>query len=192
MEYASLSQLRRRLPNAKTDAQTDTDLTEILGAASRMIDRYCRVADNYFAPPVPAESSKVVYGNGRSFLDLPATVYGSVTITAPAGFTVPNFTIIEDRAITLTEENTRSPYIVWQAGIPYTITGTWGMGEIPEDIREATLQTAVRWYRGKDEAFSGVIGGINKDNSIIERALPAPVRLILDNWTRRTRKVIFA
>jgi hypothetical protein len=189
--YATETQLRRRIPKAPIDADTSTELTEILGAVSRAIDRDLKVADDFFAP-AGAASNRVVFGSGKSFLDLPTFLYGTVTIAAPAGEVVPNFTVQGLRLVTLSETGARNNLIVWTAGIPYTINGTWGFTATPEDIREATLQTAVRWWRGKDEAFSGVIGGINKDGNIIERDLPAPVRRMLDNWRRKTKRPYIA
>lgn len=190
--YASVNQLRRRIPKAANDADTENELTEILGAVSRAIDHYCYVPENYFTPAAEDPEAKIIYGKGRSYLTLPHFLWGDVTISAPAGSSVPNFRVDGQRIITLTDENTRSPYVIFTSGLPYTVTGRWGFVETPEDIREAALQTGVRWWRGKDEAFSGVIGGINKDNTIVERDLPAPVRTILQNWRRKSRRVYVA
>lgn len=65
-------------------------------------------------------------------------------------------------------------------GVPVTVTARWGFAEIPPDIKEAALQLCVRWWRGKDDAFSGVIGSVNTDATVIERGLPEAAKRILD------------
>jgi hypothetical protein len=72
--------------------------------------------------------------------------------------------------------------IGWPKGIPVTVRAIWGFDGVPDDIAEATLQLCVRSWRGGDEAFSGVIGNINTDGSIVERGEPAIAKLILDNY----------
>lgn len=190
-EYATETQLRQRIPKAGNAPDVSTQLLEILEAASRAIDHYVGVEDNYFAP-ASAPSSKVIWGRGNSFLDLPTFVFGTVTVSAPSGVSVPNFLVSEKRIYNLTEDGRRSPYAVWAQGVPFTVSGTWGFVTTPADIREACLQVSVRWWRGKDEAFSGVIGGLQKDGQIIERDLPAPVRTILGRWRTKSKRVHIA
>lgn len=180
-EYADIDRLKARL-RGKVRPEDDSELTDILEATSRLIDNALLVPGGYFTPQT-TQTTKRVYGTGSTFITLPMAVRGTVTIAAPSGYTVPNFTIDGLRLITLTDDGFRNPFLVW-AKIYYDITGIWGYAAVPAEVREACLQISVRFWRGRDEAFSGVIGNINKDGNIIEKDLPAPVRRILDDLRR--------
>lgn len=185
------------------DVATIATLDKMVDAASRLADHYTTRGENAFDPATAQNpQTRIFYGNGTSLLPLSPFrisdfIGGSVTIPAgvviaEGGIETPNFRIDGvGRMIALSPEGYLTPGVyVWPDGAPVSVTGKWGFAATPPDIREATAQTVVRWWRGKDEAFSGVIGRINSDQTIIERDLPAPVRLILDLY--RARKPTFA
>jgi hypothetical protein len=51
----------------------------------------------------------------------------------------------------------RYPYS-WQAGVPYTVSASYGWGAAPADIKQACLEIAVAIYRGRDAGYSDVVG----------------------------------
>lgn len=197
-QVAGSDDLKGYVPKATGDKE-QAQLEEIITRTSRRIDAYVsdNEAEDIFAASSMTPSDLVVYGSGLSYLETPAHVPGSVTtVTVPEGYTVPEFTQRNQRLYVVrdTTSNVRVGSPVWREGVPYTVTARWGMAATPEPITEACLQLVVRTYRGQDEAFSGAIGGINKDNQIIERAMPAPVKEILDGYRRkyRSRGFLFA
>lgn len=66
------------------------------------------------------------------------------------------------------------------AGKAYRVSARFGFAATPDDINAACLQLTVRILRGRDEAFSGVIGSINRDGTLIDRGMPPLVKQILD------------
>lgn len=167
-------------------------IAALITRSSRRIDAYVsdNQAEDIFAPSSMTPSDLTVYGSGLSYLETPPHVPGSVTtVVAPDGYTVPDFTQRNQRLyrVESTDTNVLSRHLVWRDRVPFVVTARWGMAAIPLPITEACLQLIVRTYRGRDEGFSGVIGNINKDNQIIERSMPAPVKEILEGYRRAYR-----
>lgn len=201
MDYCTIEDLVGRAAEGETPAKSgylpqvsaDEDkvtLAEIITRVSRRIDAYVtdgRV-ENFFAPAAAGASDLVVYGDDVSYLVLPEFVPGSVSkLTGQSGIEITSF-VERGSGIHLTDgagNLTRRSY--FGEGIAYVVTARWGLAATPADIVEATLQTVVRTYRSKDEAFSGVIGGLRQDGSIIERAMPAAVKEALDVHRRKFR-----
>ncbi|HEV2862851.1 MAG TPA: hypothetical protein VGX48_17680 [Pyrinomonadaceae bacterium] len=176
------------LPQA-TSEDDQAKLAGIITRVSRRIDSYVtdgRAVD--FFAPAGAASDLVVYGDGISTLTLPEFVPGSVEkVTGLHGVEITDY-VERGTGIQLTDTAgslARGAY--FGEGIAYTVKAKWGFGAIPGDINEAALQLTVRTYRSSDEAFSGVIGGVRQDGSIIERSLPAAVKEILDVHRRKYR-----
>lgn len=181
-DYITHGEFEKRLQTTiQPDYISDADI--IREAVSRAADNYIQVAPGYFLPST-VSTTKRIYGTGASFLSLPLPIRGSVTVVPAPGYTAPNFTLDENRFVTLTEEGYREPLIVWER-IYYDITGLWGFAAIPPELKEACLQIGTRFWKGRDEGFSGVIGLIKQDGTIIERSIPAPARFLLDGLRQR-------
>jgi hypothetical protein len=181
-EYATLAQFKTRLAhNINPDA--DTELGDILEAASRAVDDYLEVRSGYFYPP-SGNTSKQILGDGSSYISLPMPLSGSVTVTAPSGYTVPDIDVTEEqRLITLDAQGNPSPYLTWD-DIYYTVNGLWGYPVTPAQIKEATLQLAIHFYRGRDKALTGTITDMRTDEAYPERDYPRATRRILDEFKR--------
>lgn len=208
MDYCELVQLTGREPEGQTPGLTgylpqvtsDEDkakLAEIIARVSRRIDAY--VTDghetDYFAPSPSEPSARIMRGSGDSFLELPEFVAGSVAdVTAPEGFTVPAWEEEGRLLVIVTGAGVRTRRQVWREGVPYAVTARWGRETMPLDVTEACLQLVVRTYRKADDAFSGVIGDIQTDSAVIEKAMPIAVKDILDVHRRRyrARRLVFA
>lgn len=179
-EYATLDQVKARLMNKVTE-NDEPELNEILEAASRAIDDYLSTEPGYFTPPT-APSTKVIRGSGFTYLDLPAPLYGSVTITAEDGITVPNFTVRDGmRLVTLNDNDLPASWIVWR-DVYYSILGSWGYPVTPPQLREACLQLVVHFWRGRDKALTGVITDMRTDEQFPERDFPRMTRRLLDDF----------
>lgn len=182
-EYASVEKFKARLVAFNNvSAEQATDLEDIIEAASRAVDRYLDVPTAFFIPPT-SSTPKTLRGRGNTYIALPMPLFGSVTIVAPSGFTVPNFTVEDMRLITLDDSDNPTDTITWD-NIYYTATGLWGYSETPAEIREATLQIGVHFYRGRDKALSGTIMDMKQDEAFPERDYPRATRRLLDDFKR--------
>ena len=177
-EYATIDEGKARLINKVTEAQ-EAEVTAIIEAASRAIDRYLEVEAGYYTPTNTA-STRTLYGTGQSFINLPAPLSGDVTITAADGVVIPDFTVKGLKLYTITSGGLPSECIIWPLGW-YEINGTWGYQAIPADIKEATLQLLVHFWRGRDKALTGTVTDMRQDNIFPERDFPRMTRRILDN-----------
>jgi len=192
MAYATVAQLRDYLPQIPASIATDARLGDILARASQVIDT--EVGYSFTVPPTV--STRVVYGDGTDYLIPPPFVAGSVTgVTAPAGFTVPTY-VAQGRARVVLRDGLLAPAYAhaslagwpygrvggWLAGVPYTVTATYGHASVPADIVECCLEIAVRIWRGRDAGFSDVVGVEGSGAVGHNGALPALVRRTLDAY----------
>lgn len=202
--YATLEQLLAYLPSSGAEELTDDDpqtilLEGIIGRASRLIDTYTRRAIGFFDAASDTKTNRTFFGDGTNYLEVGKYIetISSADVSMPTGYTVPEFVAQDSFLIAtyngvivnryqsnhfLSQNNFWFRQYGWSEGVPITINAKWGWSAIPADITEACLQISVRWYRGRDESFSGVIGNINSDGQIIERDLPASAKLILDKY----------
>ncbi len=69
------------------------------------------------------------------------------------------------------------------------ITGKFGWNTtsstgVPDDIKEATIEIAVRMYRSRAAGFSDVVGIDQMGTAVFTKALPSSVRMTLDAYRR--------
>lgn len=69
------------------------------------------------------------------------------------------------------------------------VTGKFGWNTtsstgVPDDIKECTIELAVRLWRARDAGYSDVVGIDQMGTAVVSRAIPASVRMILDNYRR--------
>lgn len=179
-EYATLEQAKARLMN-KTTAPEDAELIGIVEAASRAIDDYLEVDQGYFSPHGGTPSVKIIRGNGQSSLPLPAPLSGTVTITADADITVPDFQVEGLTLYTVDANGLPTPFLVWPP-VFFSIQGIWGYSQVPAQIREACLQLVVHFWRGRDKGLTGTITDMRQDEQFPERDFPRMTRRLLDNF----------
>lgn len=79
-------------------------------------------------------------------------------------------------------------YIGWPAGIRVSISAKWGWAAIPDDVREAVLETTIAIWRNKDQAFARAVA--IDGNILINDVMPPRARMIADRY--RVGKVSFA
>lgn len=68
----------------------------------------------------------------------------------------------------------------WPEGVKVTVTAKWGWDAIPDDIKEATLETIIAIWRGRDQAFARVVN--LETNLAVTQAIPERARLIADRY----------
>ncbi len=173
--YASLLDLKNQsLDQFQNDADPpDVALTARLDQAEAMVNAYLGAGASLGAASI---SSKTVYGDGTRMLLLPPHTDGSASaVTTLAGYTVPSYTqqggylvttdstgiVNGDASYGLSAQwyNYGYPMYVWQRGLPYTVTATFGYDTSTLAILKAvTLDLAVQLHRYRDSGGSETIG----------------------------------
>lgn len=191
----------------------DADNTEqvaaierFLIAASSLIDRYTDRPPGYFVPTPAVDDThpktvRRMRGRGENFLRLGRHVPGTVEIfgfvvgtdfyedvstgwvfatdryneaAGPGGSYDPQRTNYGD-------DQTYRPLRAFVADAVYKVSARWGFAETPDDIVLACKMIAQHiWDRGQ-----GTFGQVTPAGFVIERDIPPPARLILDNWKRK-------
>lgn len=199
IQYATTDEtLTDFFPNVDGDNDEQAEaIARLLVAASALIDRYTDRPPGYFAALDEDSLATVrrIRGRGENFLRIGRHVPGSVTI---AGF--PDTSFYEDMTTGwlfatdvaaegngpggyyADDELTRTrPQRMFGVDAVYQVSARWGFAETPTDIVLACKMIAQHiWDRGQ-----GTFGQITPAGFVIERDIPPPVRLILDNWKRK-------
>jgi hypothetical protein len=176
--YATVEELAPRAPGVitKDEAGEITDEgraagESLLEAISRAIDSKTRRHPGAFMASPESPTERVVYGNGKSCLEIPEHVPGSVgpTVTTIAGITPPKFVeyratlcITDDVGVMLRSES-------WRDGVPYRVTARWGYPATPADIREGCLVWAAIRARLNAGDMSGAVTTITRDGATLQR-----------------------
>lgn len=181
--YASASELAKRVPSliasetGELDPAKADDAEALLEAISRAIDSKTRRQPGAFSPAAEEPSERVIYGNGKTCLEIPEHVAGTVneTVTTISGISAPKFVehrqtlcITDSRGVMTRRES-------WREGVPYTITARWGYAQTPGDIREACLIWAMQRARMNSGDVSGVVTTITRDGATLMRDDVPPV-----------------
>jgi hypothetical protein len=196
MAYATVDQLRAYLKQAGLTAANDDLFEDILDRATAIID-----GELGYSFDTAAAGTEVVRGDGTDYLK-PSAFTVVTGVTAPTGYTVPDY-IVKDGHLVVTRDGITGSWYAreglyaytlaypyaggWQPGVPYTVAGTFGYSAVPADIVEATLEIAIRIWRAKDAAFSDVVGVEGGGAVGYNGSLPAMVKRILDNHRRDDR-----
>lgn len=182
LEYITEAEVKAALRKATLTVDEAAEIALLRESVSRAVEDHIEVELGYFIPPPLEPTVKVIYGTGASFLPLPSPVFGSVTVSAPSGNTVPNFTVEGTRLLALDSAGTRSPYVIFTPGIAYSISGRWGYAAIPPQLKEACIEITVGLFRERPEnGFQGLVGGMQSYEGVIRRGWPTSARTILDN-----------
>ncbi len=151
----------------------DVALIARLDQAEAMVNAYLGLSVSLAAAAI---SGKSIYGDGTRMLLLPPHTNGSVTsVTTLAGFTVPNYTQLNDYLVTTDSTgimnvdafyglsgqwyNYGQHLNVWRRGLPYTVTASYGHSAGTLAILKAvTLDIATQLWRYKEAGGSETIG----------------------------------
>lgn len=139
-------------------------LTKLGLRSTAIIDRFLGFA---FTDHTEEPTDKIVTGWGTSFLMLPPHLAGSITaVEYEDGTVIPvaDYTEQEDGSLYL--DNTYGYWYPYGGSLRpgwgfhrYTVTAKWGVGPVPEDVKEVALELAVNLWREKDKGhFSDVVG----------------------------------
>lgn len=138
-----------------TESDDSTAWDRYAEAVSRLFDRECEVADNFFAvaPSGGSETTKALRSTGTSFLEIGPHITGSIT-----AFTVDGVSRLADGSY-----HEVGSFIVFDSSIPIenlvvSVTARFGFAAIPAEISKACEQQALFEWRRKDLAFTDLSG----------------------------------
>lgn len=161
MAYCTTDEIRAVGTQLTTNVIGDSDLSAVIERASRFFDRLCGVADGYFEPASSSPTTRVVYGDGGSYLRLPPYVAGSLntTLSLPDGYVAPEFVEREGFLVLkatngslLTREVTGHSDYGWLSGVPVTVTARWGYVATPPEVKLAVIEMVINVVRETDPA----------------------------------------
>lgn len=72
-------------------------------------------------------------------------------------------------------------YVGWPDGIKVTVTAKWGWDAVPEDVKEATIETVIAIWRGRDAGFARAVG-VEGAGVVIGEALPQRAREVAERY----------
>lgn len=181
--YATVDQLAARVPtlfgktvDRRADEQTIAAET-LLESISRAIDSRTLREPGAFSPSPEEATSRTVYGNSKSCLEIPAHIHGTVnsTVVTVASETAPAFREVRGLLCIADARGVLQRDEVWREGVPYTITARWGYASIPADIREACLAWAAQRGRMNSGDMSGMVTQIQRDGATLLRDDVPPI-----------------
>jgi hypothetical protein len=190
VSYLTVRELKTRFLEQLTEtAEHDGALQFYLDAATGVID--LELGYTYIAA---APDTEIVYGDGTTSLMLPAHTTGSVTtVTAPSSYSVPSAYVEYGGDLWVTDSSgvltvPRLPRLsyegwygqVWQQGVPYTVTASFGHGAAEEPIKYVCGEIAVQMWRRRDSGGTEVLGVEGASAVSIRNSLSPLARSILD------------
>lgn len=192
-EYATLAEVKRRMPELGTS--DDDVLTGLVIAVSAYFDHST-------GQSFGSETSlRTFSGNGTNQVFIRPSLTAAPTLvrvrsnTSEAWRTVPAADIrlmpegrrVGDPVLWLELGNTvtGTDYLWPESDQTVEITGTWGRSTVPDDIREACIETVVNLYRARGSAGSDMevgVGGTYMPD--IPKAIPAFAYTVLRSYKR--------
>ncbi len=194
--YGSLSALKSTLSISVTT--WDTDLTNSLTAASRLIDKECgrffyqdsaATVVRYFTPSTPwCVRINDLVSAATVAIDTGGTGTFGTTWASGTNFNLAPYNAAVDLWPYESLE-TRSGSILPSYPRSVKITGQWGWPAVPDEVTEAATILASRLFKRKREAPLGVFGlGVDGTAVRISRTDPDVAALISD-FSRRVMAV---
>lgn len=195
--YATPAQLRDYIPQGGND-MTDAFLQQFLDRATSIIDEYLGFS---YAPWPLLPSTRTVFSQGTSILQLPAHREGSVTaILNPEGVAVEADSYLErESGSVYWLRGYLSPW-GWRANAgwgfkPYTVTAVWGYGPPPKAVEEVCLELAKDLLHERDQRGSSDIVGVEGSGGVAvgyKGALTKRQKMILDAQKSRRAPAVIA
>lgn len=192
--YATLAELKARIPIATADTADDTALENVITAVSRWIDQFCNqrfysetpivryytamYADLLAVDTIQSVSALATDDNGARAWSTAwaATDYDLEPINNPLLSPVAPYLWIATTPV-----GTKS----FPVGIPrgVKVTGTWGWAAVPAAIKEACLLQSQRVWGRKNAPF-GVAGSSATGQTFLLPVLDPDVKLLLSPYRR--------
>jgi len=177
-----------------------SDLADVVGAASRMVDDVCQTAPGAFAQQTWTETvdgqsqtdgSLLVQVSGRNVQSVTslAWAYGAGQDQNPvdtSAVEIHDYQLIADPSALVTTSGLVStiPLDPSLKRVQVTVTYVAGYSPIPDDLQMATRILAARLRAAGETGFSDVVGDSAMGTQTFRRGVPADVRAMLRPWMR--------
>jgi len=212
-DYATVGEVKAEAEI--TDSDHDTILGRLLDAAASTIDRFCRRPDGFVA--VSTATARYYAGSGGpvQWID-ECTSVSAVAVKDSATDDEDDYTTWTPGTIGTTTgadvfaatgdprrpDYNRTPYkflIVGPNGdyshftkgfSTVKVTAKWGYATtVPDDIKEATIMQAVRWYKRLQSGMSDAVGSPDLGQIMYRQKIDPDVALILSAGGHRRQTV---
>lgn len=192
--YGTVKELRAHID--KSAIVDDWELAQLLDAASRNIDRFCRRPDGFFA--AVEDSARTYRGNNKSWLRIDECI-SVTTVKTKSSATSSYETWASTDYMTATGDERNPDYngspitalrvdpngdysIFYRDGTYPTVevTAKWGFSEtIPHDIKAACLMQAARWYKRLQSGMSDTLANAEIGMLMYTQSLDPDIRRLL-------------
>lgn len=208
-DYVTAEQVGYLAHEFEALASTGSDL--LVTAASRIFDKECEVADDFFqeAAEPAAYTNRNFIGNGTAYLQLdPFTALnptdpilmneGTIAVPDYDDVNLPDYITRDGQLIVLDRTVRRNfsvdginRYVGWPDGKQIRVSANWGFSVIPADVSLACAHIALHLWRTADPAFAVIS---NADGAASRPVtLPGIARDIIDKYRAKySRKALFA
>lgn len=199
LSYATVEMLRGHID--KTSEKDDGALQQILMAVTNNIDRAVgRYRDGLTYFRAPAVASPLTYvGAGTDWLRVDPNI-GVSEVAVKSSYTADDYTVWDDvdwanctgsrkhpryntlpyRAIIITPAGSYSVFTAGYGHPTVQVTALWGFSEEPpDDIVEACVMQAARWYKRLQSGMSDVLASEGLGVLLYQQALDPSIRRIL-------------
>lgn len=161
----------------------------LIAGASRMMDQMCGVSADFFAKAGSSATSRTFYGDGTAFLRLdPYAAATTPVLTMETGYDEPTwieqgdegcqFLIVNEelKRQDLTEyDSWANRFTGWPDRVSVAVSAKWGFTEIPDEVKQATIELAIAMFRRNDPAKLRLN---NIDTGYVRESLPATTKAV--------------
>jgi hypothetical protein len=185
--YCTIQQVEQRIfqPNVDERGQYEA----LIAAASRLIDRECCVANDFFAAAASTASDRTFYGDGTAYLKLPpynSTIDADDVEYSDSSATVPDFTVRGDEGQYLVVDDDG----YWPRNQAIVISAKWGFAAIPDEINQACIELVIAMRETSDPARERAISNA-ADEQFSSAKIPMRVKEVCKRWKAK-RAAVFA
>ena len=173
--------LATKLPEVKKDAEIEA-ITSVARAASAYVDQATQRPSGYFQPSPLDPTVRFFRGDGTRILRIPTHIIGTATVeNVPLASYYENgisgwLYKIDRGTVSFSSDG----FPVWTKGVLYNVAARWGYAGIPDDIKEAVSQIALRWWHTQ----KGTLSELTPSGFVVERDVPLAARSILENYAK--------
>lgn len=182
--YATLAELRAKIDYTTANTSDDTELEDVIEAASRNIDQYCR---RIFYQDDAATKYYTAEFKDRLFIDdirtFTTVTIDGVTWTKDSDFYARPYNPINGEPWTSIEpDDAQLPFPVGEQRA-CVITGDFGWAAVPPEVKEACLLEASRLHARRTAPF-GVAGNTDMGVAFLGAVNDPQARVLLQPLVR--------
>ena len=190
-DYCSIERVKLRLDITSTSY--DVLLNELIGSASRWVDRYCRLPEDGFAQGSTASryySEEDVSGQ-TLHLDMPLLTLSSITNGNGVAVTSGQYRLLPRNDAPYWRVLLLTGYAwQWSTDGEIEVAGVWGYSTaVPSPVQEATAMLAGWTFKRYQAALQDATVNVELGEISYSEAIPKQVRALLQPYVNLGRAV---